>query len=117
MTQSCMTLSCLNSRFPEEYKKSDILGSSIWNENKSLNDKLKGGGLNIGLNDKIAFIKHLFEDKSEDYDRVLSQLNTFETLDNALSFIQDVVKPDYNNWQDKEEFETRFLEIIAAKFN
>ncbi|WP_282122720.1 hypothetical protein [Algibacter mikhailovii] len=90
---------------------------TVENENKSLNDKLKGGGLNIGLNDKIAFIKHLFEDKSEDYDRVLSQLNTFETLDNALSFIQDVVKPDYNNWQDKEEFETRFLEIIAAKFN
>lgn len=87
------------------------------NEKKSLNDKLKGGGLNIGLNDKIAFIKHLFEGKSEDYDRVLSQLNTFEVHENALNFIQEVVKPDYNNWIDKEEFESRFLEIIAAKFN
>ncbi|WP_298532040.1 hypothetical protein [uncultured Algibacter sp.] len=87
------------------------------NDKKSLNDKLKVGGLNIGLNDKIAFIKHLFEGKSEDYDRVLSQLNTFITHENALNFIQDVVKPDYNNWEGKEEFETRFLEILEAKFN
>lgn len=87
------------------------------NEKKSLNDKLKVGGLNIGLNDKIAFINHLFEGKSEDYDRVLSQLNTFVAHENAINFIQDMVKPDYNNWEGKEEFETRFLEIIAAKFN
>ena len=33
-------------------------------EKKSLNDKLKTGELNIGLNDKIAFIKHLFNGKS-----------------------------------------------------
>lgn len=90
-------------------------GSS--DEKKSLNDKLKVGGFNIGLNDKIAFIKHLFDGKSEDYDRVLSQLNTFIAHENALSFIQDVVKPDYNNWEGKEEFETRFLEIIETKFN
>ncbi|MEC3906186.1 hypothetical protein VOI54_04100 [Tamlana sp. 2201CG12-4] len=86
------------------------------NDKKSLNDKLKVGGLNIGLNDKIAFIKHLFEDKSEDYDRVLSQLNTFISHDNAKNFIQDVVKPDYNNWEGKEEFEARFMEIIEDKF-
>ena len=91
--------------------------NDVSNERKSLNDKLKVGGLNIGLNDKIAFIKHLFEGKSEDYDRVLSQLNTFDAHENALSFIQDVVKPDYNDWKHKEEFETRFLEIIEAKFN
>jgi len=87
------------------------------NGKKSLNDQLKIGGLNIGLNDKIAFIKHLFNGKSEDYDRVLSQLNTFLSFDKAQHFIQDIVKPDYNNWADKEEFEARFMEIIEAKFN
>lgn len=90
--------------------------NGISNEKKSLNDTLKVGGLNIGLNDKIAFIKHLFDGKSEDYDRVLSQLNTFVAHENAQSFIQDVVKPDYNNWEDKDEFEARFMEIIEAKF-
>ncbi|MDN3665006.1 hypothetical protein ACFFU1_02100 [Algibacter miyuki] len=85
-------------------------------EKKSLNDKLKSGGLKIGLNDKIAFINHLFDGKNEDYDRVISQLNTFLSYNNAKAFIETMVKPDYNNWKNKEEFETRFMEIIEAKF-
>lgn len=88
----------------------------ILNEKKSLNDKLKSGGLKIGLNDKIAFIKHLFDGENEDYDRVISQLNTKESFKNAKDFIETMVKPDYNNWVNKEEFETRFMEIIEGKF-
>ncbi|MFV9551772.1 hypothetical protein [Algibacter sp. PT7-4] len=91
--------------------------NDISNGKKSLNDQLKIGGLKIGLNDKIAFIKHLFDGKSEDYDRVLSQLNTLESLTDAQNFIQNMVKPDYNNWEGKEAFEERFMEIIEAKFN
>lgn len=85
-------------------------------EKKSLNDALKSGGLNIGLNDKIAFIKHLFDGKSEDYDRVLSQLNTSVSFSDAKRFIEDIVKPDYNDWKDKEEFEERFIQIVESKF-
>ncbi|PKQ45889.1 hypothetical protein [Confluentibacter flavum] len=85
-------------------------------DKKSLNDKLKIGGMNIGLNDKIAFIKHLFNSKHEDYERVLSQLNTFDSLEEASNFIQNIVKPDYNNWTGKEEFEERFMGIIESKF-
>ncbi len=91
--------------------------NGISNDKKSLNDKLKIGGLNIGLNDKIAFIKHLFDGQNEDYIRVISQLNTFQTFANAKNFIETMVKPDYDNWEDKEEFEARFMQIIEAKFN
>jgi len=93
-----------------------ISKSQNGNKKKTLNDKLKKGELNIGLNDKIAFIKHLFEGKSEDYDRVLSQLNTSVSFKDAKRFIEDIVKPDYNNWVDKEEFESRFIEIVESKF-
>jgi hypothetical protein len=95
----------------------------ITNENKkdqikkSLNDKLKSGGLHIGLNDKLAFIKHLFNGEVSDYDRVLSQINTSSSFDEAKNLIQNVVKPDYNNWKDKEEFESRFMEILESKFH
>tara|TARA_R110002049_G_scaffold207188_1_gene377661 strand:- start:42432 stop:43172 length:741 start_codon:yes stop_codon:yes gene_type:complete len=89
-------------------------GSS--NEKKSLNDKLNTGGIKIGLNDKIAFIKHLFGGQSEDYDRVLSQINTAASFNDASEFIQKMVKPDYNNWIGKEEFEERFMQIIESKF-
>lgn len=87
------------------------------NEKKSLNEKLKSGGLNIGLNDKLAFIKHLFDGKPEDYERVISQINTTVSYADAKRFISDIVKPDYKDWIGKEEFEERFLEIIEAKFN
>lgn len=84
---------------------------------KSLNDKLKGKGLQIGLNDKLAFIKHLFDGKNEDYDRVISQINTTDSLSEARKLIFDMVKPDYNNWEGKEEYEDRFIEIVEGKFN
>ncbi len=84
---------------------------------KSLNDTLKGQGLTIGLNDKLAFIKHLFDGNSKDFERVLSQINTSETIGEAKILIQNIIKPDYNHWEGKEEFEERFIEIIESKFN
>lgn len=89
--------------------------NDIKDEKKSLNDKF--GGINIGLNDKLAFIKHLFNNKSEDYDRVISQLNTANSYTEAQRFIVDMVRPDYNNWEGKEDYETRFMEIIDARFD
>ncbi|GAB1856488.1 hypothetical protein MHTCC0001_13230 [Flavobacteriaceae bacterium MHTCC 0001] len=86
-------------------------------DKKSLNDRIKSGGLNIGLNDKIAFIKHLFDGNNADYDRVISQLNTIQSLEDANRFITTMVKPDYKNWEGKEEFEERFMQLIEARFN
>jgi len=86
-------------------------------DKKSLNDRFKAKNLNIGLNDKLAFIKHLFEGKAEDYERVLSQINTSGSFIEASKLIQSIVKPDYNNWIGKEVYEERFMEIIEAKFN
>jgi len=83
---------------------------------KNLNDKLKNG-LKIGLNDKLAFIKHLFNGSDTDYNRVLSQLSTFGSLEEAKQFIHQMVKPDYNAWEGKEEYEERFMQIIENKFN
>ncbi|WP_026754519.1 hypothetical protein [Sediminibacter sp. Hel_I_10] len=102
----------------EEVPVFEPISDAKANENfrKSLNDKLKNGGLNIGLNDKLAFIKHLFNGKIEDYERVLSQLNTTSTFEEASHLIQDIVKPDYNNWKGKEEFEDRFMNIVEGKF-
>lgn len=83
---------------------------------KSLNDKLKHR-LNIGLNDKIAFIKYLFDGEHENYERVLSQINTSSSFDEAENLIQNIVKPDYNGWIGKEDVEARFMSIIEGKFD
>ncbi len=81
---------------------------------KSLNDHLQNT-IQIGLNDRIAFVKHLFEGNQNDFNRVISQLNTCKTEKEAKKFINKLVKPDYN-WSDKEEYETRLLEIIERRF-
>ena len=49
----------------------------------SLNDQLKTQGFQIGLNDRLAFVKNLFENSNEDYDRVLSQLSTLGSFEEA----------------------------------
>ena len=82
---------------------------------KSLNDKFLGD-IKIGLNDRIAFVKHLFDESQEDFNRVISQLNTFKTAKEAKKFIHKMVKPDYN-WSGKEEFEERLMMIIERKFS
>ena len=60
--------------------------------------------------------KKLFGGNAEDFNRVLSQLNTFDNFEEAESFIHDFVKPYYNNWQGNEEYEARFIEIVENKF-
>lgn len=82
---------------------------------RSLNDRLKKG-IQIGVNDRHAFIKHLFEGSTADYNRVLSQLNTIKSKEEAFNFVANMVKPDYNNWEGKEDYETRFLATIENRF-
>ncbi len=83
---------------------------------KSLNDQLKKE-IHIGLNDRLAFIKYLFEGSATDYNRVLSQLDTIHSKNEAQEFINNMIKPDYNNWKDKEEYEERFMDTILSKYN
>lgn len=84
---------------------------------KSLNDKLNGKEIKVDLNNRLAFVKHLFNGSTEDYNRVLSQLSTIDTEERSVSFIENMVKPDYNNWEGKEEYATRFMGLIERRFS
>ena len=102
--------------FERKTNKIKSVDSTISEKPKSLNDKLNQG-INVGLNDRLAFIKHLFEGNTDDYTRVLSQINSMTSFIEASSFIQNNIKPDYNNWEEKEEFADRFLLVIEKRFN
>jgi len=82
---------------------------------KSLNDSLNKG-FQIGLNDRLAFVNQLFGGNQQDFTRVVSQLNTIDTLSEAQQFINEIVKPEYNNWEGKEAFELRFLDLVERNF-
>ena len=82
---------------------------------KSVNDTLFKANLQIGLNDRIAFVKYLFNGSQEDFNRVLSQLNTFTTEEEAKDFLNTIVKPDYD-WSANEVYEERLISLIERKF-
>ncbi|SDX98313.1 hypothetical protein SAMN05444411_11348 [Lutibacter oricola] len=87
----------------------------IEEKKRSLNDVIYKDNIQVGLNDRIAFVKYLFGGSQGDFNRVLSQLNSFDTEKEAKSFLNKFVKPDYN-WDDKEEYEQRLIALIERKF-
>ena len=83
---------------------------------KSINDSV-GAGMRIDLNDRLAYIKHLFGDSADDYTRVVSQINTMRSFAEAETFIKTKVKPEYNFWLQKDMFAERFMAAVERKFN
>lgn len=83
--------------------------------NKTINDAFNNT-IAVGLNDRIAFEKNLFNGSSEDLNRVISQLNTLSNFQEAKDFIDDLVKPDFSNWKGKEEYEERFMQLVEKRF-
>lgn len=81
----------------------------------SLNDKLLGNSIQVGLNDRIAFVNKLFNFSQSDFNKVLSKLNECTTKEEALHYFQYQVKPNYN-WKGKEDLEDRFVSLVERKF-
>ena len=75
-----------------------------------------GQQISFGLNDQIAFVKELFNGEEESFKRVVSQLNTIDSEERARSFVDHLVKPEYNDWRGKEAYEKRFMNLICQKY-
>lgn len=83
---------------------------------KSLNDAIDFHQLKIGLNDRLAFVKHLFGGDVEAFDQAVKKLGKLETQAQCESFLEEEVKPLYNTWVGKEEYEVRFTTLIYRRF-
>jgi len=101
--------------FERATKENPVIEEKPETKQRSLNDVLFSNNIQVGLNDRIAFVKHLFEGSQEDFNRVLSQLNSFKTEEEAKSFVIEFVKLDYD-WSTKLEFEERLIDLIERKF-
>ncbi len=82
---------------------------------ENVNDKFMKG-LHIDLNDRLAFTKYLFLDNKLEYQRVISQIETFSNFEEVENFILTMIKPEYDNWKGKEDYEKRFLEVLSKLF-
>ena len=73
--------------------------------------------MSIGLNDRIAFIKNLFNGDDQSYSKVIETLNAFDDYEKALKYVYSEVKPSFNNWEGKDEYEFRLIQLLELKFN
>lgn len=83
---------------------------------KNINDHF-ALSLSIDLNDRLAFIKHLFDGSVTDYEAVISQISTFNSWDEVHDFIVFKVKIEHPHWKDKEAIEDRFMTILKNNFD
>lgn len=97
------------------FERKEEVPSTEKETQKSLNDKFSKG-LQVDLNDRLAFIKYLFDQNANDYQRAISQIATLQTWEHAQKFILEMIKPDYNQWEGKEQYEIRFLKIVENNF-
>ena len=81
----------------------------------NLNERFNTG-LKVDLNDRLAFIQHLFNNSPNEYQRAMNQLTTFDSMEQAEAFIQELIKPDYQGWEGKEEYEDRFSRVLNQYF-
>lgn len=81
----------------------------------SLHDKLSSNTIQVGLNDRIAFVNNLFNFSQSDFNKVLFYLNDCKTKEDALQYINYNLKPKYN-WKGKEDLVDRLLALLDRKF-
>ncbi|WP_315046793.1 hypothetical protein [Capnocytophaga sputigena] len=82
---------------------------------QSLNDKF-GKTTQIGLNDKLAFVQKLFFGSESEYNKVVKHIADLHSMQDAVVYIEQEVKPTYNYWKGKEEYEQRFLDLVLKRF-
>lgn len=69
----------------------------------------------IGLNDKVAFVKNLFDESEEDFQKVIQKITALTSLEQALEYIDDKVKSEFN-WEGKPDWEERFKAEVSRAF-
>lgn len=81
----------------------------------SLNDHL-GKTAQIGLNDRLAFIRQLFFGSESEYNTVVQHINDLQSVEEIALYIEQEIKPIYNHWRGKEDYEERFLGLMLKRF-
>ena len=87
----------------------------ISNDKKNINDQFSKK-LSVDNNERLAFIKHLFDGDKNNYERVLNQTLTLGSWSEVSNLITSKVKIEYNNWKGKEDIADRFLTVLQKSF-
>lgn len=109
---------------PDEVKRPEDLRTNRINEKlavekKTLADKIKSKGGNlkdlIGMNRRYYFIKELFQNHSEDYERAIRFLDNLTSLEDAKVYLDKELAVKYK-WKSDLEAREKLERILADRF-
>ncbi len=70
----------------------------------------------INLNDKLVFVRDLFNGYSLAYSEAIEILNRFESFESADNFLKQNYSSK-NNWAEKQNVADKFYEILNQRFS
>ncbi|MDD4820128.1 MAG: hypothetical protein PHD21_04765 [Flavobacteriales bacterium] len=95
----------------------DVIGKTDEKPHISLNEVLSSKNIVISLNDRLAFINNLFDGEVDDFENTVKYVFSQHNVDVVVEYISEIVKPYYNNWIEKEQYEKRFMDIVIKYFS
>jgi hypothetical protein len=98
----------------EKYHKEPSLNDAM-GEKKSMDSKLTNGRITslraaIGLNDRFLFIREIFDNNSEKYNKVIEQLDKMEQISEAVEYLKA------NLSMQKNEASMKFVDLLKRRF-
>jgi len=69
----------------------------------------------IGLNDKFQFANELFEGSMPEYNVAIQQLNTAETIESAMEYVENLQQ--LYNWDFENETVKRLLDLVDRRYS
>lgn len=68
----------------------------------------------LDLNDKVTFIKHLFNGDADELKVTIDQLNSYHNLEDAKQYLSDIYYA--KNWSKADEYAQRLWNLVENKF-
>jgi|GEM_PF-3295340 len=104
----------VRSHFKEKQEKDESTRSGPQSGGTGSAPVRNGTKLNIGLADKIALLNNLFDKQQQVFERFLDEIGRAPTYDGALEIVARY--REQLDWNGKDEYEFRLLQLIQAKF-
>jgi hypothetical protein len=95
--------------FQKERSINDTIGENK-SEPKLTNSPITSLRATIGLNDRFLFIREIFNNNTEKYNKVIETLDTLDTIQEAVEYLKA------NLTMQKNEASLRFVELLKRRF-
>lgn len=96
--------------------KQEKIEISLTDSSLALNERLAASNkIALGLNDKIAFSRHLFNGDDQAMMVLIDMMNSAQTFEQAMNYLHQA-RAQYNAWEEKKDYVTRLENLVRRKF-